>query len=198
MARICAARSPVGASGEAAEQEGVVEQHDAARAQVVGRPVEVAGIALLVGVDEHEIERPARRQRGQDVGGHADVNAGARRDAGAAEALARDLGVLRRQLDGVELAVRAHPAQQRDAGIAAQRSDLDGPPGAGRAREHLQVQGVERRDLDVGQARPRRCARGSRPAPGPRARTTRATYSDSFGSRVAERLVHRLTLPGGI
>ena len=132
---------------------------------------EVVRIALLVGVDEHQIERAARRELGQDVARHADVNAGARRETGAAEALARDLGVLLRQLDRVQLAVGLHAAQQRDARVAAQRPDLDGlaarrrraraPPGAGRPAPRPGCRA----------ARPPRSARGSPPAPRPRART---------------------------
>ena len=137
--------------GEVAEQEGVVEQHDAARAQVVGRPVEVARVPLLVGVDEDQIVGAAAGEARQHLHAEADVDAGAGGEAGAPEALARDLGVARLDLDGVEHAVSAHAAQDGDARVAAQRADLDGAARAGGAGQHLEVAGVERRDLDVGQ-----------------------------------------------
>src|SRR5947209_3568714 len=65
---------PGGALRQVAEQEGVVEQRDAARAEVRGRPVEVAGVAFLVGVDEHEVVGTGAGEARQDVEGGADVD----------------------------------------------------------------------------------------------------------------------------
>src|SRR5260221_10278101 len=141
-----------GLVGELAEEKGVVGEDEAARAQVVGGPVEVVGVALLVGVDEAQVERLLGAELGEDLRGRAEVDARLRRVAGAAEALARDLGVTWLDLDGVEDAADAHAAQERDARVAAQRADLDGAARARDRGEHLEVAGVERADLDVGQA----------------------------------------------
>ena len=195
MARICGGAVAGGRFGQAAEQEGVVEQHDAAGAQVVGRPVEVGRIALLVGVDEHQVERPARRQRAAGCRRHADVDAGARGDAGAAEALARDLGV--------PLATaRWCPARRRAPSRAATRRPSSRP--AFRSRPPCRAPAarastsrcrrVQRRDLDVGQAR-----RGAALADLRQHFVLGRVHArDVFGQlriAVAERLVHVFTLP---
>ena len=79
------------------------------------------------------------------------MDAGLVGEAGPTEGLARDLGVARIDLDGVELGVAAHPPQQRHPRVAAQRADLDRAAGTRQPREHFQVASVERGDLDVGQ-----------------------------------------------
>ena len=152
IARIEAARSPAGVSCRWPNRKALSSRTMPPGAQVVGRPVEVARISLLVGVDEDEIVRPARDQARQHLQRRADVNRRARAEAGAAEALARHLGVARLAVDGVRASpVARQAAQDRDAGVAAQRADLDGASRAGGAGQHLQVARVERRDLDVGQ-----------------------------------------------
>ena len=184
IARIEAARSPAGALVQVAEQEGVVEQHEAARAQVVGGPVEVARVALFVGVDEDQIVRALRAtRRGSTSRAGPTWTRALAGEAGATEALARDLGVARLALDGVELAPPAQAAQDRDARVAAQRADLDGASRTRRAGQHLQVARVERRRPGCRAARRRRCARGSRSEPRPRARTVRPAIRRAPGRR---------------
>src|SRR5262249_26174633 len=65
--------------------------------------------------------------------------------------LARDLGVLGVELEGVEHARRAHAAEEAGARVAGERADLDRPAGGDEAGQHLEVEAVERADVDVGQ-----------------------------------------------
>src|SRR6266511_292329 len=126
------------------EPERVVGEQDASDAQVVLRPGEVARIPDLVGVQEHEVERALRLDGPERLGGAAEVDPDASRDACPLEGGARDLGVARLELERVEEARLAHSAQQADAAVPAERPDLHGAPGASGPGEHLEVKAVER------------------------------------------------------
>src|SRR5207302_7335091 len=80
-----------------------------------------------------------------------DVDVRPRADTGLVERVRGDPRVLLRILEGVQHAVHAHPAQQADAAVAAERPDLDCLERADGARDHLQVQPVEPADRDGGQ-----------------------------------------------
>ena len=126
---------------QVAEQEGVVPDHHPARPQVAAGPVQVLVVALLVGVDEAEVEGPLAAQRRQHLQGRPAQQPHAIGDARPPKGLGRDLGVARVGLDGVQHAPRAAARARstapsirpgcRSPPPAARPSGAPAPPGGG-------------------------------------------------------------------
>src|SRR4030095_1008886 len=86
-------RAGAAAVHDLAERERVVAEDDAADPEVIGGPGKIGGIGLLVGVDEHEVERPVLLAIRQPLERGPHVDADAVEDAGLPGGLAGALRV---------------------------------------------------------------------------------------------------------
>ena len=131
--------------------EHVVDDHDAAGAQQAGGLLDVAGVALLVGVDEHDVVGAVGHPP-QHVDGPSGDHPGAL--VGDARRRVRLLGrplVLRLDVDGGEDAVRGHALEQPEPGDAGPGPDLDDRPGAHGRGDHPQGGPAARADRRAAQ-----------------------------------------------
>jgi hypothetical protein len=104
-------------------------------------PAQVLGVAALVGVDEHEIERPGQRR--QRVERRPDDQL----DRQPGEVAARHLRVVRRRLERHDPAAGRQRAGQPQGAVARQRADLQDRPGADQRGQQLEQRALRRRDL---------------------------------------------------
>jgi hypothetical protein len=110
---------------------------------------EVLRVRLLVGVDEGQVERALEGGEGVERGPDPHVDQSVEPCAG--DVGAGHLGVLGVDLAGHELPVCRQGAGEPDRRVAAQRADLEDPPGADRTGEQVQQLALGRRDVDRGQ-----------------------------------------------
>ena len=126
----------------------VVDDDQAAAAGQPQRPGEVVGGARLVGVDEDQVERPAPSAAscGSVSSARPDAQLDDAGQAGAGDVGAGDLGVL----GSASSVIRRPPARQRprqpDRAVAAERADLQDPPGALQPGQQVQQLALVRRD----------------------------------------------------
>lgn len=133
---------------DVAEAEGVVGEDGAAHADVAAlHPVQVHGVVLLVGVDEHGVEGAELREPLEHLGGLADVHRHPVLNAGLPEGLPGHLGERGVHLDGVQVAVGPQRAGDLDAGEAGQRADLHHLLVARHADDDLEGEAVHGADV---------------------------------------------------
>ena len=110
------------------------------------------GVALLVGVDEDEVERRRAGHRGETVARRPDADIDPIRHPRTIEICARDAGVRLLDLQRHQLAVFGQRAREPDRRIAAERPDFEDAAGARDLREQEQHLALRRRNVDRRQA----------------------------------------------
>ena len=145
-------RVDAGGIGHLAVPHHVVHDDEAAAPRESERPFEVLGRALLVGVDEDQIERLGLlgRQRRQQIERLADPHLHDVVEVRARQVRARHLGVLGLELERHEASAQRQRASEPDRAVAAERPDLEDAARALRAREEMEQLALVGRDLDLG------------------------------------------------
>jgi hypothetical protein len=131
------------------EGERIVDQDQPPRADDAQGLLEVEGITGLVGVDEHRVGRVVR-ERGQHCGAGAEqhLDGGLWRRAG--DPLAREGGVVRRDLDRSHAPAGSERARHDERRIAGERAHFDDFTSAGGAQQDLQQTRLFRGDPNRG------------------------------------------------
>src|SRR5439155_3990688 len=104
-------------------------------------------VALLVGVDEGEIDLRRPRQGAKRVEGRRDLQRDALGDAGPREVAPRDGRPLLAHVAAQEVAARGEPARDGDGAVAREGADLDGAARADQASEPAEERRLLDRDL---------------------------------------------------
>jgi len=131
-----------------AMQEGVVHQDHPARPDPRHQFPPVAEVAALVGVDEGQVDPPARRQRAQRVQRRAEPELDTVR-----QARLLPVGARQRRPLLVDVAAQQRPAVgqaagQAQCGVAGEGADLDHLAGAHEAGQHRHERALLRADLE--------------------------------------------------
>ena len=128
----------------------VVENDHRARTGEPDRPVEVGGVAGLVGVDEDQVERPCSRFRPAGSVSAAAPRWSSIRSESPARLMfsLRDRGVGRLVLERHQTATGRQRAGHADGRVAAQRADLEDAPCPGDAHQQVEELALRRRHVD--------------------------------------------------
>jgi hypothetical protein len=128
----------------------VVDHDHTARPGEADGPAEVVGVALLVGVDEREVERtPALlRQDGQGVEGLAHHDLHPVGHTGPLEVGHRHLGVARLGLEGHDPPARGEGPGQPDGAVAPEGPHLEDRPGPDHPGPQVEELPLVRRHVD--------------------------------------------------